>query len=137
MSRRITVSVITSLFQTIVYYVVFYVAGVIGTLIRDPAQMTISEAVGFSAFFKFSIIAFGVIITVMNLIDALVNQKRWTWILVVLVTVFYVIYWGQDIRYIPFKTGLFLLAGVVAIYAKFPGEKLLLRLIGTSTSANT
>lgn len=136
MNRRILISFITSAAQTMVYYIVFYIGGTIAKMIHEPKRMTISEAVGFGAFLNFSIMAFGIIMITINLIDALANQRRWTWGLLISITAFYLIYWGQGIRYIPFKTGLFLMTGLISIYSKIPIEKLLNNLIGVKTSKN-
>ena len=137
MDRRLILCVITSGLQTIVYYLIFYLGETIGTMVHEPTRMTISEAVGFGAFIKFSIIAFCVIMLTMNLIGAIANRKRWTWGLLIITTIFYLIYWGQGISYIPLKTALFLVTGVIAIYSKIPIEKVLNKLIVTwsSTSA--
>jgi hypothetical protein len=133
MNRRILISVITSAIQTLLYYLVFFIGWTFGTMIHEPTPMTISEAVGLGAFLKVSIVLFGIIILSMNLIDAIANQKKWTWGLLISMTVYYVIYWGQPLNYIPLKTGLILITGLLAIYSKFPIEKLLNRLIAAGT----
>jgi hypothetical protein len=137
MKTRILIGAIASVLQTIVYYLVFIIGGAVGTMIHEPTRMTISEVVGFGVFLKFSITAFGIIILAMNLIDALVNRKKWRWGLLILVTVFYVIYWGQGINYIPLKTTLFLVAGLIAIYSKIPIERSLSKLMAPRASTNT
>jgi hypothetical protein len=129
MYGRILISLITSGLQTVIYYSVFYAGWTIGTMIYEPTRMTIYEAVGFGAYIKFSIVAFGIIMLALNLIDALANRRRWTWGLLISITIFYLIYWGQGINYIPYKTGMFLVTGVIAIYSKIPIEKLLNKLV--------
>ncbi len=137
MNRRILISLFTSGFQTFVYYLVFYLSFTIGTIFHEPTSMTISEAVGFGAFLKFSIIMFGIIVITMNLIDAFFNKRKWTLTLLIVLTAICLVYWRHTVSYIPLKTILFLVSGIIAIYSKIPIDKILKSLIRVRIRTST
>lgn len=124
---RILIACVTSGVQTIVYYLAFFLGWTIGDMVHGPTRMTIYEAFGFGAFLKFSIVGFGILMLAINVLGAWINQKRWTWVLLLATTLFWFFFWVRGIDY--FKASLFLVSGVIAIYSKFPIEKGLSRLI--------
>jgi hypothetical protein len=131
MNRRVLIGIITSALQTMLYFFVFWLGWTIGTTFHKAAPMSISESVGLGVFLKFSINIFGIMMAALNLIDAAANVRRGKWQLLILATIFYVIYWGRGWDYTPLKTGLFVAAGLIAIYSKIPFEKLLNKMLST------
>lgn len=118
MNRRILTGFFTSAIQTVIYLMVFYVGATLATFFHEPKRLTISEVVGFGAYFKYSVVAFFFLMILMNFADAILYKKMWTRKLLVLVTIFYFLIWGQGIDYTPLKTILFLVTGLIAINSK-------------------
>ncbi|MCX2745458.1 hypothetical protein OO013_16380 [Mangrovivirga sp. M17] len=122
--NEIIKSIIATVLQTTIYILLFAMGWILGMVIHNPSSMTIAETVGFAAFIKFSIILFGTAMLIMNVVLKLLN-RRWLHGIMILFTVSYILYWGQGISYTPYKTLLFLITGIVAIYSKIPIDRLL------------
>jgi hypothetical protein len=127
LAKRLLFSGLTTTFQITTYWLVFYIGAKVGTEIHQPTRMSIYELTGFAAMAKLSIITFGIIAVVINVIDATMQNKRLTWILVTFATVGGVAFWLPQVSYIPYKSVLFTVAGVTGLYSKFIIENLLRR----------
>lgn len=76
---------------------------------------------------ELSVVIFTVILIVQNITTALINKKWFTWTALTLVTIFYLIGWGEGLNSWPVKTVLFLLVGILTLISKFSIDKNLTR----------
>jgi hypothetical protein len=120
---------LTTGLQIAIYYAMLYFGWKIGKLIHEPTKLTIIEAIEFGLIIKLSLILFGTMLLVTNILAALINNKFLTWGLICIMTVLYLIGWGEDFNTWPWKTTLFLIAGLFTIFIKFTVDKKLNRLI--------
>jgi hypothetical protein len=60
---------------------------------------------------------------VTNVLAALINRRFLTWGLLGIITLLYLIGWGEDFDTWPWKTTLFLVAGLFTIFIKFTVDK--------------
>jgi hypothetical protein len=130
MLKRLLISgLLTTGLQIIIYYAVLYFAWTIGKLIHEPTKLTLIEAIEFGLLIKLSLILFGTTLLVTNVVASLLNNKVLTWGLLCIMTLLYLIGWGEDFDSWPWKTTLFLIAGLFTIFIKFTVDKKLNRLI--------
>ena len=118
-AKRILKSFIVSILQTILYYIVFYIGWHGGRIVHTPREMSVSEAIGFGMVIHTSALFFLAAITVLNVIDAIINERKWTWILLTSLAISVVIYFGHDFDHVPYKTILLVVMGLTAIYSRF------------------
>jgi hypothetical protein len=124
MLKRLLISgLLTTGLQIIIYYAVLYFAWTIGKLIHEPTKLTLIEAIEFGLLIKLSLILFGTTLLVTNVVASLLNNKVLTWGLLCIMTLL----WDFDSW--PWKTTLFLIAGLFTIFIKFTVDKKLNRLI--------
>lgn len=130
MLKRLLINgLLTTGLQIIIYYAVLYFGWTIGKLIHEPTKLTLIEAIEFGLLIKLSLILFGTMLLVTNVVASLLNNKFLTWGLLCTVTLLYLIGWGEDFDSWPWKTTLFLIAGLFTIFIKFTIDKKLNGLI--------
>ena len=130
MLKRLLINgLLTTGLQIIIYYAVLYFGWTIGKLIHEPTKLTLIEAIEFGLLIKLSLILFGTMLLVTNVVASLFNNKFLTWGLLCIMTLLYLIGWGEDFDSWPRKTTLFLIAGLFTIFIKFAVDKKLNGLI--------
>ena len=130
MLKRLLINgLLTTGLQIVIYYAVLYFGWTIGKVIHEPTKLTITEAIEFGLLIKLSLILFGTMLLVTNVLAALINRKFWTWGLLCIITILYLVGWGEDFDTWPWKTTLFLIAGLFTIFVKFMIDKKLNGLI--------
>jgi hypothetical protein len=130
MIKRLSITgILSTLLQIGLYYFVLYFGWTFGQLIHEPTKLTIIEAIGFGVVIKLSIIIFGTMLLVTNILTAIVNRKIFTWTLLCIMTFIYLVGWGEDFQTWPWKTSLFLIAGIFTIFSKFFIDKTLIGMI--------
>jgi hypothetical protein len=130
MLKRLLINgLLTTGLQIIIYYAVLYFGWTIGKIIHEPTKLTLIEAIGFGLLIKLSLILFGTMLLVTNVVASLFNNKVLTWGLLCIMTLLYLIGWGEDFDSWPRKTTLFIIAGLFTIFIKFTVDKTLNGLI--------
>jgi hypothetical protein len=130
MIKRLLINgLLTTGLQIAIYYAVLYFGWTIGKLVHEPTKLTLTEAIEFGLLIKLSLILFGTMLLVTNILAALINRRYLTWGLLCVITVLYLIGWGEDFEAWPWKTALFLVAGLFTIFTKFTIDKKLNGLI--------
>ena len=130
MIKRLLINgLLTTGLQIGIYYAVLYFGWTIGKLIHEPTKLTLTEAIEFGLLIKLSLILFGTMLLVTNVLAALINRRVLTWGLLCIITLLYLIGWGEDFNAWPWKTTLFLVAGLFTIFIKFTVDKKLNGLI--------
>ena len=130
MLKRLLINgLLTTGLQIIIYYAVLYFGWTIGKLIHEPTKLTLIEAIEFGLLIKLSLILFGTMLLVTNVVTSLFNNKVLTWGLLCIMTLLYLIGWGEDFDSWPWKTTLLLIAGLFTIFIKFTIDKKLNGLI--------
>jgi hypothetical protein len=97
MIKRLLINgLLTTGLQIIIYYAVLYFGWTIGKLIHEPTKLTLIEAIEFGLLIKLSLILFGTMLLVTNVVASLFNNKVLTWGLLCIMTLLYLIGWGED-----------------------------------------
>lgn len=135
MSRRIVLEIIISFVQIIIACTVFIIGWEFESLIHEPTTPLLAQGVGFHYYLQFSIIFFGFMILVANILDAIINDNKWKWAITITLTILAIGYWGKHFKYIPYKTLLYIITILVTIASKFLMERLIIKKGENSTNA--
>ena len=120
-----------TIIQLISYLALLYLAKITLYFITDDPYILISDYV-----IQLSTIILAIIISVQNLLTALVNKRWFTWTGVISVLTIYLIGWGEDRGPWPEKTAIFLIVGFIVIIGKIKLDSTLKRLKNKKTAAN-
>ena len=136
MVKRVFITgLLTTGLQIAIYYGLLYLGWTLGKLIHEPTKLTLTEAIEFGMLIKLSLILFGAMLIAVNILSAIVNRKNFTWGLLCIITILYVIGWGEDFDTWPWKTTLFLIAGLFTIFIKPSIDKRLNGLLFKTTQS--
>ena len=67
-----------------------------------------------------TILLFSKIVFLLNLLTAVVNRRWFTYATITIAIVIYVIGWGEDFDWHPYRTSYLILAGITSILTKLP-----------------
>src|SRR5690606_7156970 len=130
MFKRLLINgLLTTGLQIIIYYAVLYFGWTIGKLIHEPTKLTLIEAIEFGLLIKLSLILFGPMLLVTNVVASLLNSKFLTWGLLCIMTLLSLLGSGEDFDSWPCKTTSFLIARLFTVFIKFTIDKKLNGLI--------
>ncbi|MFN6944109.1 MAG: hypothetical protein ACK4ND_04110 [Cytophagaceae bacterium] len=119
MLKKVLVSLALSLWQLFVYFICFYAGWGIGNAFFYTHEMNETEAFGIAIFFIYSLILFGIIITIGNLLIAVINKPIWSKRIFATMVVFSLIHWGQEFTTYPYKSILFIFTALLAIFSRY------------------
>jgi len=118
-----------TIIQLILYLGILYLAKVILDLTTDDKYILMSDYG-----IQLSTIILTMIISVQNLITALVNKKWFTWIGIIIVLLIYTIGWGEDFNSWPERTIIFIVVGFTIVLGKIQLDATLMKI--KKTNAN-
>ena len=125
MIKRILVNgLLTSVLQIGFYALVIYTCWSVTKLIHDPQKMTYEETYEFNFTAELSIVFFGLLLLVTNLLIAIINRRYWTWAVITVLTSIFVIDWIRNFESNTWETSLFTFAWILTIFSKFAIEKM-------------
>ena len=113
--RMMIFGVLASLLQVVVYLLLIFVLWNIDIVFHNSKE---SDFITDFAVIT-SVILFSIIIFVQNLLLEVFNKNIFTCSLFIIVLVIYTIGWGENIFSSPFKTFIFLIAGLTSLTIKF------------------
>src|SRR5689334_9228725 len=123
MFNRIILELVFSAVQVALYYLVMRICWNIGSIFHEPTHRDIASGLTLI----FSVYAFGAVVTVQNVIDAIVNRKPLsTWLLIFAAMVFGLL-WIYQWNDIPLRIILIVSAGLLVLLLKFFFLRLLLK----------
>jgi hypothetical protein len=116
MIRRILLyGFLTTGIQILLYIIFIYLGWTVGRLFHDPEKLSIIEVLEFGVIVKISILFFGIMLLLANLLSALINRRLWNKGLLFVLILLYLIGCGEYFAIWPWKTTLFLIAGLITI----------------------
>jgi|GEM_PF-3573790 len=94
------------------------------TLILYTGYSSGKESYEFDLVAQLSIVSFGLLLFVINLLVAIINRRFWTWAMITIIVSLFAIDLVKDSS--SWESYLFNFAGIVTIFSKFAIEKLIL-----------
>jgi hypothetical protein len=112
LKRILIFGLLASGLQLLIYFLVLFLIRLLGILFSNPD--IISE---YGLYL--SIIIFGIMLIIQNLLTTIINRNWFTWTTIILTLLIYFIGWGEDFNSWPVKTIIYLIFGTLTIFSKF------------------